>query len=1085
MPRNSSICGSCFPSGRRKRLPASRFRQTKNTTRVILPLFVLVISLFVLEGTSFAQKGLAVLRGTIMDSSGATLPGASLFLIDPSTGLERKAETPDNGHYEFGALNPGKYQLKVSKEGFKAAVLENLLLEDGRVSVRDVSLQLGGTMEQVTVNERPDVITTDTGVLQSLFDNKRVLTTPTNDQNPGPEALLSSLPGIQASGYSVQIAGQGANQLVLNYDGLQNREGNQNVNINFYQEFTATSSNASAESASAVAENSTSKRGTNEFHGGVAYRMFNNAFNSKGFFDPRKTHSLMDEVLGEIGGPVIKNKTFFYVGYMKQLYYAGTFNQASVPTTAMRGGVFPGKIVDPATGQPFANNTIPQNRISSVSLAAQNGYYPQPNQGNANSSANNFGWTHPFPGDIFAGDWWFARGDQQITSKNSLSFRYSSKGAPYVLATSLPDLFRTRERFNNQYTIEDTHIFSPSVVNAFQLARNYLRMYDGETEGGKTPVKGADVISQLGLQGINTNGTQGIAGFPAMSVTGFASLSTNTGGLQIEEHDWVVQDSISWSTGRHVFKFGGNFINYNSLSGVIPDFGSFTFDGSYTGNAYADFLLGVPRTSKRSNPNYNQLTASKEAGLFAQDSFKITPRLTLDYGLRWDYYGLPFLTSNLSYRFDRSTGNIVVDPSLIGKVSPLYPKTITVVGGKVPGDAKLSNLRPRISAAYRIGQDMVVRGGYAEFTERFGIQDRASSGGPFAIGESYTNTAYGTPTFFSFPNPFPSSLALAASPSQSVTGYPLSTDNGVIRQFNVSVEKKLPGELGFRISYIGSRGSGMNYQANINKQQPSLTKYDPSRNPFPQFNQVNQWLSNGSTHYNALQTEVMRRTGWFTFDAHYTWASNLYNYANLENPYNITNQWSHDSTTRRHYAVINSAIELPFGRGRHYMSAAPAWVDAVLGRWSLQTISYFGSGVYFTPQYSGVDASNTNTFGGIPDRVQGVALYPQRQGPRSWFNPAAFTAPQPGHFGNAGAYSIEGQSLISSDLSINKSFALTERVRFNLLGAASDVFNRAHFNSLSTTLSSATAGQYTSVVQDYVGSRSGRRMLSLKARIEF
>lgn len=1083
MPRNSSTYGSCLQSGRRKRNPVSPFRQT--ITRSLISVVLLMISLFVFQGTSLAQKGLAALRGTITDSSGATLPGASLFLVDPSTGTKRRVETPDNGHYEFSALNPGKYQLMISKDGFKATVLDDLLLEDGRVSVRDVTLTPGGTAEQVTVTETPDVITTDTGVLQSLFDNKRVLTTPTNDQNPGPEALLSSLPGIQATGYTVQIAGQGANQLVLNYDGLQNREGNQNVNINFYQEFTATSSNASAESASAVAENSTSKRGTNDFHGGVAYRMFNNTLNSKGFFDPKKTHSLMDEVLGEIGGPVIKNKTFFYLGYMKQLYYAGTFNQASVPTPAMRGGVFPTKITDPSTGKPFANNTIPQNRLSSVALAAQNGYDPLPNQGNPNSTANNFGWTHPFPGDIFAGDWWFVRGDQQITSKNSLSFRYSSKGAPYVLATSLPSLFRTRERFNNQYTIEDTHIFSSSVVNAFQLARNYLRLFDGGTEGGQTPVKGADVISQIGLQGINTTGTEGIAGFPTMSVTGFASLSTNSGGLGVEEHDWVAQDSISWSVGRHVFKFGGNFINYNTFAGVVPDFGSFTFDGSYTGNAYADFLLGVPRTSKRSNPLNNQTIASKEAGLFAQDSFKLTPRLTLDYGLRWDYYGVPYVTSDLSYRFDLATGNVVVDPSQINQVSPLYPGTIRVVGGQVAPNAKLSNLRPRLSAAYRLGRDMVIRGGYAEFTERFGITDRATKGGPFGIGESYTNTAYGTPTFFSFPNPFPTSLALAASPSQSVTGYPVDTDNGVIRQFNVTVEQKLPGELGFRVSYIGSVGSGMNYQANINKQQPSLNKYDPSRNPFPQFNQVNQWLSNGSTHYNALQTEVMRRTGWFTFDAHYTWASNLYNYANLENPYNITSQWSHDSTTQRHYAVLNSAIESPFGRGRRYMNSAPAWVDTVLGRWSLQTISYFGSGGYFTPQYSGADASNTNTFGGIPDRVPGVALYPEHQGPRSWFNPGAFTAPQPGHFGNAGAYSIKGQPLISSDLSINKSFALTERVRLNLLGAASDVFNRAHFNSLSTNLSAATAGQYTNIVPDYVGNRSGRRMLSVKARIEF
>ena len=247
-------------------------------------------------------------------------------------------------------------------------------------------------------------------------------------------------------------------------------------------------------------------------------------------------------------------------------------------------------------------------------------------------------------------------------------------------------------------------------------------------------------------------------------------------------------------------------------------------------------------------------------------------------------------------------------------------------------NAKLSNLRPRISGAYRLGQDMVVRGGYAEFTERFGISDRANTGGPFGIAENYTNANQpGIGPLFSFPNPFPANLSSATSPSQSVTGYPISTDNGVIRQFNVSVEQRFAGDIGLRISYIGSRGSGLNYQANINKPQPSPTPFTPSRNPYPQFNSINYWLSNGSTHYNALQVEVQRRRGWFTFDGHYTWANNLYNYGDTENPYDITSHWSHDSTTRRHYAVINTGIELPFGRERRYMHSAPSWLDGVGG----------------------------------------------------------------------------------------------------------------------------------------------------------
>ncbi len=199
-------------------------------------------------------------------------------------------------------------------------------------------------------------------------------------------------------------------------------------------------------------------------------------------------------------------------------------------------------------------------------------------------------------------------------------------------------------------------------MNEFQIARNYLKFYDGKTEGGATPLQGAAVIGQIGLQGIDTIGTQGIQGFPAMNVSGYADLSVPSGVLGDDEHDLVIQDALTWSFGRHVLKFGGNLINYKTAKGVVPDFGSFSFDGSFTGNGYADFLLGLPRKSERSNPIYNQAHVSKEAGLFAQDSFKITPRLTIDYGVRWDYYGLPYYTDNLGYNWDRNTGAVVVSP---------------------------------------------------------------------------------------------------------------------------------------------------------------------------------------------------------------------------------------------------------------------------------------------------------------------------------------------------------------------------------------------------------------------------------------
>jgi hypothetical protein len=167
------------------------------------------------------------------------------------------------------------------------------------------------------------------------------------------------------------------------------------------------------------------------------------------------------------------------------------------------------------------------------------------------------------------------------------------------------------------------------------------------------------------------------------------------------------------------------------------------------------------------------------------------------------------------------------------------------------------------------------------------------------------------------------------------------------------------------------------------------------------------------------------------------------------------------------------------------MNHGPEWLNQTLGGWNLQSISYFASGLYMGPTYSGADPSNTGTFGGIASRVSNVPIYPSHKSPTSWFNPAAFTTPQPGTFGNAGVDSIEGQSLLSTDMSLNKTFTLTDKLHFVLTGAASNIFNRPGFNDLDMNINDTTAGQYYDIIPDYVGDRSGRRMISIKGRIEF
>jgi hypothetical protein len=312
----------------------------------------------------------------------------------------------------------------------------------------------------------------------------------------------------------------------------------------------------------------------------------------------------------------------------------------------------------------------------------------------------------------------------------------------------------------------------------------------------------------------------------------------------------------------------------------------------------------------------NRYVHQDMAGLFAIDTFKITPRLSIDYGLRWDFYGTPTYDDGLSYNWDPNTGDVIIPRGTLSKISPLFPtSTITVV----EGICQACELLPRISAAYRLTDKMVVRSGYGEFTETwgYGSSGRVNGAGPFQLSESYNNVLKGGKPLFSFPNPFPSSLSLASVPSQSVTYIPMHTSEGVLRQYNVTVERQV-GTYGLRASFLGMNGTGMNYSLNINKPQASTIPFTNARRPWPQFNSVTAYRNDGSWHRQALQLEAQKRAGIMTFDSSFTWANNMENYYDTEDPYNVTNKWERDGNERRLYFSNMATLQLPIGRGRSY-----------------------------------------------------------------------------------------------------------------------------------------------------------------------
>src|SRR5215475_2160159 len=364
-----------------------------------------------------AQTGLSVLRGTVNDQSGAVLPGAEITVTELATGIKvRTVITDSNGGFEIPDLKPGGYRLRAEKGGFKPYVADDLLLDSGQTRRLDIALQVGGTSEVVTVKAGAEVITTDTGTIGGGFDKDKFQFTPLVDVYPSPFAMFSTLPGIQGNGWDLRVSGQGRTQYSQGFDGVDNdTTGEQSNNFNFFQEATIVTVNATADSSRVGRYNMVSKRGTNDYHFMAYYKHFNSALNSRYFFETKKTPFIQHEWQGEGGGPIIKDKTYFYFSWMQQRIPLGFFNLASVPTLKMRSGnftEFANPIRDPrltglcqvtpatpTTGVNyqeacFPGNLIPLARFSSVSSKLQDLYIQTPNITGSNPFVNNFGWVH-------------------------------------------------------------------------------------------------------------------------------------------------------------------------------------------------------------------------------------------------------------------------------------------------------------------------------------------------------------------------------------------------------------------------------------------------------------------------------------------------------------------------------------------------------------------------------------------------------------------------------------------------------------------------------------------------------------------
>jgi hypothetical protein len=785
---------------------------------------------------------------------------------------------------------------------------------------------------------------------------------------------------------------------------------------------------------------------------------------------------------GSVGGPVYiprvydgKNRTFFFFSLESQRGSPVTqLINPTVPLAAWRQGDFSGLstvIRDPATGQPFAENRIPAGRLNPTSQKIQERFYPLPNFGDtSNLVSQNYreNKIQPFAGSTY----WTARGDHRFSDKDSLYGRFTYQDVKLESwQGNLPTIGKHfQHRYNQAMTAAYTHTFTPALLNEFR----YGYAFNNNTIQG--PVVGNPLVQELGLVGLAPD-LPDISGILKLSWSGVGLTGItqpdfrNPGFLNFLQE---FQDHVSWFRGRHSMKFGVNIgrIEWDDGQAHANLFGNLTFSNRFTGHPYADFLLGIPTTAARAFPPVRLDRLRYQYDFFFQDDFKVSPKLTLNLGVRYELHPLWTEEHGLGSMFDIGSGKIVVQDGSLDKISPLFPSGyVDVVEAKslgLPGKTIVRNDRnnflPRVGLAYRPwGNDTVLRAGYGIY---YDVVPRNISHGtvPFVLLEPpFTNPADDPVVIL--PRVFP-----AATAGVSSVGLPAAINTGLqmpySMQYNLTLEHRR-WDTGFRMSYIGTNTRQGDYSYDINAPIPDSRPYVDKPRLFPQFPGIS-YFTNGAGHqYNSLTAEAERNLSrGLYFQASWTWArdiGDLERGASSENPYDRSRERAVWEDIPTHRVTINGMYQLPFGRGRMFLGNSNRLLNALVGGWDISAIYSLYSGQFLTPLWSGPDPTgtaftNSRTPPNVtirPDHLRNANLPEDQRSISRWFDPTAFGAPALGRFGTSAKGVVKGPGVNVWHVGFFKDFVFGERapkLRWEL--TATNFFNHPNYSNPAMNISS-------------------------------
>ena len=1142
-------------------------------SRLLLATMAFCLAL-VAEGVLFAQAPTGTILGTVRDPSGAVVPNAQVTITNQNTNFKRSGSTNESGDYQFNLVDPAPYTLTVEVSGFKKYVQPNVPLTARQILRVDVTVQVGAATDIVTVTAEVTPVNSESMAITESYAPTGLKNSPMPlpmDLVPVERIGNLSLQSVGVGGSNYKIDGARINQMRLVRDG-RTAIYYTDVPLSSTEEIKMISRNANAEFATPATVTTTTRGGGNAFHAHLDTTLYHPALGSLGpnFINRPGTHgSWKAAAVGS--GPVIipkiyngTDRTWFFVDYDRAASASGTWAPIlNLPTAAMRSGDFSNyraasgaviPIIDPLTGTQFPGNIIPADRVNAVSAKIRE-LYPLPNQGDPNSTYQNYSVTFNYYGSALHARFW--RFDQKLSNKDTLNYSHNlySQVTWFDVAASgfskLPQLYNAETSvWTFSHAFAETHVFSPTVVNEARFAFDRYLQPTGQN------VKGQNILTDWGITGID----------PSLDYTGVPNVTFGTlsGVGQVynpaiwREHRFSYLDNLTWQKGKHTIKTGANYTRFNGRSeGATGNpFGAYAFSGRMTngglavgGSDWADFLLGYPDNTTRFTPRVTTLPFNSMFGAYIQDDWKITPRLTMNIGVRYDLEPSPVDEAGLYYSFNPETGALVFPTQYaMDHVSPLFNPLIPLELASEAGlPAKLipvdkNNFAPRLGFAFRPfnNAQTVVRAAYGIYTNgklgsawnRGPAGSMLNSGGPFALSETFINTqplggTVGPPTL-AFPSPF---LASAGGNTAASYGVGFTTPDyhdAYAQQWNVTFEQEAL-STAFRFSYVGNKSTNLLWGRNINQMPASTIPFNISgcgdfttarpnplcRRNYKGFTSVSMTDGGGNSSYHAAQFEFTRPFS-KGFQAHggYMWAKELTDveessYLGVQgiDPYNRAYNKGPSNYIPSQRFMFDFVWQLPVGRGQHFLSSAPGVVNQIVGGWQISWYANYSSGTPFSIIYTGRDLTGTGNTSGRADRIASGRVSNPSQ--NNYFDPSAFEVPACGpadpnyptvtcmpigRFGNSGRnilYAPPASTLYSftEQLAIMKTFPLyKEKLKFTASVYTINPFNRAYLLPPNQNISDPNVGKqskYGGIAPALYGVGQAARSVILGGRLEF